>query len=140
MNKTNGEARFSFQFVPPQHSTDKSSSESSESEEDIVQPRTRGGRRSVMQITSDNEEETQFNFNRTESATGPDEQLSNNNITEYTDDIFDQVIEVTEIPNLSAQDSEVHDDNGTNPDNNHIEAFLENEIRMIDLVYETLLT
>ena len=93
-----------------------------------------------MQITSDNEEETQFNFNRTESATGPDEQLSNNNITEYTDDIFDQVIEVTEIPNLSAQDSEVHDDNGTNPDNNHIEAFLENEIRMIDLVYETLLT
>ena len=81
LNKTNGEARFSFQLVPPQHSTDKSSSESSESEEDIVQPRTRGGRRSVMQITSDNEEETQFNFNRTESATGPDEQLSNNNIT-----------------------------------------------------------
>ena len=53
-----------------QHSTDKSSSESSESEEDIVQPRAPGGRRSVMQIKSDNEEEPQFNFKRTESATG----------------------------------------------------------------------
>ena len=91
LNKTNGEARFSFKLVPPprktrllnekpvsgsvlrearwQHSTDKSSSESSESEEDIVQPRAPGGRRSVMQITSDNEEETQFNFKRTESTT-----------------------------------------------------------------------